>query len=228
MISYERAIIRNAEIINYLEQNMRNASLQRRVGVVDLYGVPFSCQGSTNSPATTRISISPDMVYLMRYELKLEIKPFITPIASGNGLSPVSLTGTADTHQTGDATVSSTPSSHSHSVNPVNVTINPTSHTHTVVAGITETSSTFSDFRVVVDDVDLTPYLAAQHGWVTGEGMYPSGDLDNFDIIEACSFLNETDRRKITRPGYKKVEFKANGVYNVEGKLYLKYSNTLR
>ena len=69
-----------------------------------------------------------------------------------------------------------------------------------------------SGFRVHVDGVDVSAYLAAQYdGWIGGEGIYPSLDPgDVYDLLEASSDLraegNVELAEKIVSPGYKKIE----------------------
>lgn len=91
-----------------------------------------------------------------------------------------------------------------------------------------------SGYRVSVDDVDVTPYLAAQHdGWIGGQGVFPSLDPDeNYDLLEAaCDMRAAGDpdlAEIIVAPGYKKIEVSGTSLFMVTLVLFLKHSHTNR
>lgn len=228
----ERAISKLIERVSTLRERSRYSGLQRRNKVVDMYGVSYTAQGDQNTPAEIRISVSPDMIYYERFEFKLIISPFIIPIDSG-GTGPATVTVSIPEQDTSDRSLSVsnnniTPNPHNHNVPGQNVT--SSAHSHNVNSGVTTSPSATGGYRVLIEGIDVTAELMLQMGgnWITGEGTYPSADLKNFDIIMACGHLTETQRETILRPGYKKVEIKANGPFQVELHNYLKYNHLNR
>lgn len=215
----------------YLEKIARNTAenkqilseglKQRRNQVVDQNGVEYTRQGSANFPATFYISISPDMVYLERYEFKLLIASFI----SSNGISTNVSVPTVEPTSLTVAGGAITPNPHTHDVTP---------HTHGLNAGISSTPTTASDFRLRVDGIDISAYLAAQHNaWITGEGIYPSTNINkNYDLLKVASVMHaegrHTEADLITKAGYKKIEISSGSPFSVTMSLYLKYSHTNR
>ena len=87
MITFENAITKLAERLSDQREAKRNVSLQRRNQVVDIYGMEFTRQGDEGKPATFYISISPDLIYFERFEFKIIIESFKTPIAT-DGIRP--------------------------------------------------------------------------------------------------------------------------------------------
>lgn len=213
---------RMAKNINDLKESKHHDELQRRNQVVDVYGYEFYRQGSTNAPATVHVSVSQDLIYYERFEFKLIVTPFIIPISQG-GTDPVSLDIIGET-----ANAIVPPENHNHGSGSLALTPNP--HTHTVTAGITTFQSTFSDFRVVIEGIDITAQLRNQYDgeWITGEGIFPHEDLSNYDILKAVGYLTKSQQDKILAPGYKKIELKANGFFNVTLVNYMKYSHINR
>lgn len=209
----EQALTRVAERTYDNTEDIRQKNRQRRHQVLDLYGVEYTRQGTQGAPATFYISMSPDMVYMERFEFKLIIQPFVIPIAS-NGLTPTSLSVTENESGTH--------------------TISPNPHTHNVIAGLTFVNTTASDFRVVIEGVDITANLMAQYdSWISGEGVYPSTDiLNNYDILEVASDLTAegrtADADKLTHAGYKKVQIYSDSPFEVTLVLYTKYSHLNR
>lgn len=216
------ALTRIARNVSDLKDSNHHDGLQRRNQVVDLYGYEFYRQGSTDAPAQIGISISQDLGYFERFEFKIIVSPFIIPISSG-GTEPVTLDISGDTE---NSTVP--PNTHKHGSGSIVVSPNP--HNHTVTAGITMSTSTFSDFRVLIEDIDITAELKQQYGgdWIEGEGIYPRNDLSNYDILKVVGYLTNEQREKILSPGYKKIELRANGFYNCTLVNYLKFSHTNR
>ena len=161
-----------------LSQSIR----QRRNQVVDLQGVQYTrvitpktdSQGrpipQPDSAANFYVSISPDMVYMERFEFKLIVE-----------------------------------------------------------------SAVGSNFRVKVDGVDITAYLMAQYDgqWITGNGIYPSIDINkNYDILEAASDMYAEGRggiaNELVKPGYKQIQISASDTFGVTLSLYCKYSHLNR
>ena len=73
-ITYEEALNRIAEVTKDSRDELRKSRLQRRTEFTDLNGVPFVAQGDADHPAQFYISISPDLVYFLRFQFKLHIK----------------------------------------------------------------------------------------------------------------------------------------------------------
>lgn len=71
-ITYEEALNRIAERTSDNIRELRKTRLQRRTEFTDLYGVPFYAE-SNNNKVEFYISISPDLVYMMRLQFKLQI-----------------------------------------------------------------------------------------------------------------------------------------------------------
>lgn len=88
-----------------------------------------------------------------------------------------------------------------------------------------------SGFRVAVDGVDVSAYLAAQHnGWIGGEGVYPSLDVDkNYDLLEASSDMraegNVDLAEKIVSPGYKRIQVSGTSLFTCTLQLTCKFSH---
>jgi len=171
------------KIVN-LNENDHFQGFQRRNQVVDLYGYEFQRQGSTGNPAVVYVSISQDLIYYHRFEFKLIITPFIIPIAGGG-------TNSIELEIRGTTADASNNNPHNHESG--TLVVDPATHNHTVTAGITSIQSDFSDFRIIIEGIDMTELLMAQYGgeWIEGEGIYPRNDLSNYDILEAAGYLSE-------------------------------------
>lgn len=199
---------------------------QRRIGFVDLYGEEYMRQGALDAPATFYISISPDLIYYERFEFKLIVEPFETAISS-SGISPatVEVKNTTLTRRNGYVTQAT----HTHDTEP---------HTHSVVAGVTYTAPAQSGYRIFIADIDVTPYLMAQHdgAWIDGAGIYPDEKLgseeDVYDILQVASDMmaegKETLVDALLKPGFKKVEITADAPFRCTLVNYLKYSHMNR
>lgn len=223
-----RATAKNAK-------DIRQENAQRRNQVVDLYGVEYYRQGDANYPATFYISISPDMVYMERFEFKLIIQAFAST-AGTVGEATVTVDPTSLSGESGDPDVRnevlSLPEGSGISPNPHSHTTQP--HTHAVTSGMSMIPTTASDFRVSVEGIDVTPYLMAQYdAWISGEGVYPMLDVaHNYDLLQVASdLLTEGEKAKadtITRAGYKKIEISSGSPFSVVLVLYSKYSHLNR
>ena len=91
-----------------------------------------------------------------------------------------------------------------------------------------------SGFRLSIDGVDVSAYLAAQHGgWIGGEGVYPGVDADrNYDFLEAACDMRAAgriaDAEKIVSPGYKRIEVSGTSLFMVTLVLFLKHAHVNR
>lgn len=241
ILTQEEALIRISERVAENKKRIDRMLKQRRNQVVDMYGVEYTRQGAANSPARFYISISPDMVYLERFEFKLIVSPFISTVggigattltASGSGgYDVVTAEDLASILNSDDC--SSLPDDTGGSGTTTGISPNP--HTHEVLPGITSVPVTANDFRVKVEGIDVTPYLMAQYGgeWLNGEGVYPSLEIGrDYDIIEVASDLigegRKADADKLLRSGYKAIEITAGGPFTITLVNYLKYSHLNR
>lgn len=213
------ALERVAQVTAQNARNISQDNKQRRNQVVDLYGVEFYRQGDANYPATFYISISPDMIYMERFEFKLILQSF---------MSTAGEVGETDLSAGAYATVQEPRLI----LSDQSVTPNP--HTHTLTPGMSSYGTVGSDIRISVEGIDVTPYLAAQYdGWIDGEGIYPSLDVGkNYDLLQVASDLiaegNKADADTITRAGYKKIEVSSESPFGVVLVLYEKYSHLNR
>ena len=200
----------------------------------DLYGVCFSANGDANNPATFYISLSPDYVYLERFAFKFVIKPFVSSVA---GASSGTLTI--------NSTMLEAEAVQDPQTSDINVSITPNPHTHTVSGsiggidyGVTKQGTSSTNWRVVIDGIDITPYLIAQHDgeWINGEGIYPTNRLDRridfYDILEVCDVLTdegrESDREKILASTFKPIQIYSDAPFGIDAYLYMKLSHVNR
>lgn len=211
---------------------------QRRNQVVDLYGVEYTRTGDSSHPAEFYISISPDMVYLERFEFKLIISPFLTTSVTSVGDSTVSFSGDTSEIELGIVNNDVNPKKHKHSISFNNVG----NHTHTVTGSTSGQSVTANTFTMTISGIDVTDYCKAQYDdysykWPDGEGIFPrnSDNInvdDNYDILAiACALKAEghdEDAKKLVSSGYKKIVITANGAFQVALVNYLKYSHLNR
>lgn len=222
LITQNEAIERIAQRTAYNTKDIKQKNRQRRHQVVDMYGVEYTRQGDGGSPATFYISISPDMVYLERFEFKLIIQPFVSTVSTSGIQS-----ATVDVNDTSlsIANQAITPNPHKHTTSP---------HTHNVVSGVSLIHTTSSSFTVSIEGIDVTPYLMAQYGeWIDGEGVYPSLDIGkDYDILEVASDLvaegRDADAEKLTKAGYKAISITSDAPFQVTLVNYLKYSHINR
>lgn len=220
-MTIDKAINRIAERTFDNTETIRQMKKQRRNQVVDIYGMEFTRQGGPGAPATFYISISPDMIYLERFEFKLIIQPFLTTTGVSTSSATVTVDETSLQIQNGQIN----PNPHKHTV---------TTHTHSTSPGASLTPVSNTDFTVAIEGIDVTPYLMAQYGsWIDGEGVYPSIKIDeDYDILEVASDFIAEDRKDdadaLTRAGYKKVEVTGNKLFSVTLVLYCKFSHINR
>lgn len=91
-----------------------------------------------------------------------------------------------------------------------------------------------SGYRLSVDGVDVTAYLAAQYnGWIGGEGIYPSPvDGENYDLLEAACDLRAAgrieDAEKIVSPGYKRIQVSGTSLFTVTLVLFERHAHVNR
>lgn len=232
-------------------EDIRQKNLQRRHQVVDLYGVEYSRLGDINNPAVVYISISPDMEYIERFQFKLIITPFSSSVGSmsSSGTGSIGSTSLDVEHE---ITITQT-GTDEYDFDIQDPEVDPNPHTHSV-SGITLTSTpgvtktnvpSTAQFKVKVFDpvddpsganaVDISELLASQYNgrWITGEGVYPSLQIDHdYDILQvACELegLGLTRQRKLlTDPGYKGIIIEADCPFGVTLVNYLKYSHLNR
>lgn len=233
MITIDKAIERIAERTVENTEDIRRLNLQRRNPPVDIYGMEFTRQGGPGAPATFYISISPDMVYMERFEFKLIIQPFLTTSGTSTGQSEISIKETSIipsdyARVEGDTLYID----HNTVIDPHTHEVENHSHKQTPGAGLTPVTA--SDFLISVEGIDVTPYLMAQYGtWINGEGVYPSIDLNkDYDLLEVASdFMAEgrkEDAHTITKAGYKQIQITSESLFSVTLVLYCKYAHCNR
>lgn len=226
MADLEESISKIAEKVYDLIKYRDTSLTQRRNLVTDMYGVEYTRQATADHPAEFYISVTPDLVYLERFQFKLIIAPFQTSTGSVTmnsiSISETKLTPTFDKDK---QEVTLTPNPHSHTAT-ANITAN---------AGISESDPSAQDFRVAIEGIDVTAYLMAQHGnkWITGSGIYPSAKINNdYDILEVASDLigegRDSDAKTLISPGYKRVTISGSTNFAVTMVLYLKMSHVNR
>lgn len=210
-------------------ENIKQKDRQRRHSFVDLYGVEYTRQGDGSNPATFYISISPDMVYMERFEFKIIVSPFLTSNGMGtNTASPVIGSTELETSlvKSGNEItgVNITPNPHTHTIG---------AHTHGLSPGVGSTPAQAGDYRMFIEGIDVTPYLMAQYDWVNGEGVWPNLVIgEDYDILEVASDLVAEGRSGeadlLTSSGYKRVQITGPGPFSVTLVNYLKYSHRNR
>lgn len=236
LTEYE-AIERIAEQTVQNKERWSQALKQRRNQVVDLYGVEYTRSGDVNNPARFYISISPDMVYLERFEFKLIVSPFLSTGGSVTGATSLTVSGGGDldclTTEEIDDIIDGTYDGDDEGEGG-DGSISPNPHVHTITPGISSIHTTASDFRVSVEGIDITPYLMAQYGaWINGEGVYPSLNIgEDYDILEVASDLRGEGKKvqadKLVRSGYKLIEITSGSPFSITLVNYLKYSHLNR
>lgn len=215
----QSAYNRLAERIYDNKTELDKTRRQRRTEFTDLYGVPYTAIGDANSPAKFYISVSPDLVYYMRFQFKLHIQPFLSTVSGGTGSAVVEVKDTS-LSITNNAI---RPNPHTHETEP---------HEHNLVNGVTVTHTTSTEFDISIGGVDITDYLKEQHGgeWIDGEGLYPSTEIEDvYDVLDVAGLLEAQglteDREKLLRPEFKEISISSDSPFSVTLYLYLKYSN---
>lgn len=231
--TYEDAINRLAERTNENRQELRKSKFQRRTEFTDLYGVPFTAQGDADNPATFYISISPDLIYFLRFQFKLSIEPMVSTV-SGSSVSidsvgSTSLSDSADIDIEEKSTIGITddgisPNPHSHSA----------SGSGSIGYGIHFIHTTSDDFTIKIHGVDITNYLIEQQDgdWIDGEGIYPTNrnddETDFYDLLDVATVMyaegNESDAEKLLKAEFKKVEITSDAPFQATMYLYMKYT----
>lgn len=89
-MTYDKAMNRIAEVVKDNRDDLRKTRLQRRTEFTDLYGVPFYAESDENNEAKFYISVSPDLVYFMRFQFKIYVQELQ---ASDDGDFEISING---------------------------------------------------------------------------------------------------------------------------------------
>ena len=224
-ITYEQALNRLAERTTENTSQLRKSKLQRRTEFTDLYGIPFTAQGDANNPATFYFSISPDLIYFLRFQFKLDVRAFATTMTGATESAQVTVNDRSLSVSGG----SISPNPHDHTTQP---------HTHNVVKGMAYAHTTSDDFSISVNGVDITDYLIEQQDgdWIEGEGLYPTNRIENetdfYDLLDVATMLynegREEDAEKILSAEFKEVSISSDAPFGVTMYLYMKYSVTGR
>lgn len=233
MMTYDEALLRIAERTNENTKELKKSRLQRRTEFTDLYGVPFNVQGDASNDAEFYISVSPDLIYFLRFQFKLHIHDFkanVSSVSTATGsVDPTTLevdpyvqsgSSTAVIHQDG-------------------VEDNP--HTHTITGGgstlnygIKKLPTTSDSFTITIDGIDITDYLIEQQDgdWIDGEGLYPTNriedETDFYDVMDVATTLyangDTAEANKLLKPGFKLVQISSDAPFAVTLYLYMKYT----
>lgn len=73
-ITFEEAMGRMAEVIGDNKSELEKSRMQRRTEFTDLYGIPFYAESDDKNEARFYISVSPDLVYFMRFQFKIYVQ----------------------------------------------------------------------------------------------------------------------------------------------------------
>lgn len=249
--SYAEEVQRIAERTLDNKQAIAQMNKQRRNGLVDMFGESQTAFGDADYPATVYLSVSPDLIHYMRFQLKIGIEPFRNTVKSQTGSAVVDVEPT-ELEVSGTSTGSLSSSTDHRGLVEIEydsesiaggVSPNPhdhdtEAHTHEILSGVSVTHTTASDFRISIDGVDVTPYLMAQHdgAWISGEGIFPTnkieGKEDFYDILDVAGLMyaaGETAMHdKLLAPGFKKVEVSSGSPFQVTVYEYIKYNYTAR
>ena len=221
ILTEEQLLFRAVERTAANHEDIKQKNRQRRNQVTDIYGVEYTRQGDSNTPATFYLPVSPASAYLERFSFKLIIQPFSSTAGSGTESATVDV----NNRSLSISGSSISPNPHDHSTQP---------HTHNLVSGIALTHTTATDFRVAIEGIDVTPYLMAQYGeWIDGEGVYPSMEIDeDYDILEVASDFEAegrtSDVNKLVRSGYKPVTITSNAPFQVTMVVWIRFSHVNR
>lgn len=243
ILTYDQVINRLAEKTYDNTKQLRRGVAQRRNGMEDLYGIEFTHNGDASHPATFYISVSPDLVYYERFAFKFIIEPYNSSVAGVNGGGDMTIGSTeltmnvASSHRVldGTSTLDDT----------VSGSFSPNPHTHSasggtggLTYGIKQLSTASAEWQVVINGVNITEYLIEQHDgdWIDGEGIYPTNSVDDmedfYDILDVACMLEAEEeydkRRKLLKPGFKKVQVFSDAPFSLTALLYMKYSHANR
>lgn len=83
-VGIDDALNRIAEVTVDNKRELKKSKMQRRTEFTDLYGVPFYAESDENNEANFYISVSPDLVYMMRFQFKIYIQ-YLGIHGSGDG-----------------------------------------------------------------------------------------------------------------------------------------------
>lgn len=235
-ITYAEALNKVAEVTKDNRDELRKSRLQRRTEFTDLNGVPFIAQGDADHPAQFYISISPDLVYFLRFQFKLHIQPLISTVTGAGG----SISSIGSTELDDDTTTKVVNNS---STLEISNDVSPNPHTHSasggsgsVSYGIKYIHTTSDDFTVKIHGVDITDYLIEQQDgdWIDGEGVYPTNrnedDTDYYDVLQVATLLyngddeDKQDAERLLKPEFKLMEIESDAPFQVTMYLYCKYS----
>lgn len=73
-MTYAEALERVAEVTKDNRDELRKSRLQRRTEFTDLYGIPFYAESDEDNEARFYVSVSPDLVYFMRFQFKIYVQ----------------------------------------------------------------------------------------------------------------------------------------------------------
>lgn len=234
----ENAIGTLATRTNNSTKRLKRDNKQRRNQVTDDFDKEYECIGDKNSRGRIYLAISPDMVYIERWEFKVIVQPFTVPLSTeSTSLSPVTLTIDPIEIETPskkleikDGKIS--PESHTHPKITIRPRIVPETHTHIPQAGITTVPSSFGNLKIYLDGRDFTEAFKSQYkdqGWIDKDGIYPDASMEHrYNILEALDTLPKDKVSDYLKQGYHTLEFEADSLFSIKIREFKKYSFTNR
>lgn len=226
--------------------------LQRQNQVVDNYGIEYTSHGSATANAYFLIPVSPDMIFIERFQFRLILEPTrvaignlqalssatvavnhteltVTPLAS----TTTGLTALALTRDEAGLVEGITPPTHNHTIPGHNHTINPASHNHTtqphthaIETGVTDVPIQADTFGITIDGHDITTLIQSLYPgqWLNQNGGIFPTSVDHFDLLKVASVSSRAVAQAILSGGDKRIEISGNGTFSVRFIKYVKYN----
>lgn len=209
-MSYERELAMLAERTHDVNKKTRQANLQRRHTVTEIYGQEYSSQGDANTPATVYLPVSKDLVYHEVMEIQIRISDFSIPFSneSSAGLmtDEVSLTYDEQTKQ-----------------------ISPNPHKHTISGGIGSFPTSSNKFRIEIQGIDITGAIKEKYNgnWIDGNGIFPKSDdgLAHYNLLEILPYLHSWQQNVLLSSGLKEIKIYGNGLFRATVVEFFKFSH---
>lgn len=191
-----------AKRITKLERTAAPTLNQRRDYITDINGNELWDYGDAGNPASFEFFLPPDLREFMRYEIRLRIKKFRTPVSAGVGNTKLNITGSRME----------------------DLKIDPNPHTHSIEATVTEVASNPTNFTFALNGYDFTDEIKATFPeWPTSFGSFPSNGTFDFKLL--AENLPPWKRGLLLSSGVKNISIGSNDLFECRLVLYLKYSH---
>lgn len=200
-ITYEEALNRIAEVTVDNARELRKSRYQRRTEFTDLYGVPFTVMGDGDNPAKFYISISPDLVYFLRFQFKLQIQGLMSTV-TGSYVREDEMeeSGYISGVTYGIHTIPNTSDNFTIKIHGVDIT----------------------DYLIEQQDGD---WIEGEGIYPNNQNV---DDTDYYDVLSVATIMyNEgrtDDAEKLLKPEFKLVEIDSDQPFQATMYLYMKYS----